>query len=103
MNYGNYGDEGRPRRDTAPAISVYFINDADHNPPHKLSCMFCKRTILDSVSGRIDKMIDTPLPVAEDFGLALNVQCKLCGQKWRVLGAPVQPFLPTATDAIAKS
>lgn len=71
-------------RKNAPAISVYFINDDNKNPAHKLSCMFCKRTIADDVKGTIDKIIDTPQP-ADDFDLAINIQCKLCGQKWRIL------------------
>lgn len=76
-----------PDRKHAPPITVYFINDDENNPPHKLSCMYCKRTIADGVTGRIDKIIDAPL-AADDHDMALNLQCKLCGQKWRILASP---------------
>jgi hypothetical protein len=92
MHFGNNsGMVGRettyPDRKHCPAISVYFTRDDDNTPPHKLSCMFCKRTILDGVTGRIDKVIDAALP-ADEFDLAMNIQCKLCRQLWRILGAP---------------
>lgn len=88
MNFGNpHTDADRPKRNNAPPISVYFIADEDPQSPYKLSCMFCKRTIADGVTGRIDKMINTPL-AADDHDFAVNIQCKLCGQIWRILGAP---------------
>lgn len=75
-NYVNRKDQ--------PAISVYFIRDDQNSKPYKLSCMFCKRTIADDVKGTIDKMVDGPMP-ADDHDHATNIQCKLCGQKWRIL------------------
>lgn len=71
-------------RKEQPPISLYFIRDDNHLPPHKLSCLYCKRTIMDDVKGTIDKVVDGPLP-AEDHDYASNIQCKLCGQKYRVL------------------
>lgn len=84
MNF-NSRDNWVDRRD-APIVSVYLVNSSTQHPPHKLSCMFCKRTIADGVKGEIDRIIDGPVP-DEDFGTAMNIQCKLCGQKWRILGS----------------
>lgn len=80
-------DEERPKRNNAPPITVYFIAADDPQSPYKLSCMFCKRTISDGVTGRIDKLVNAPVS-ATDHDLAINIQCKLCGQIWRILGAP---------------
>jgi hypothetical protein len=49
----------------------------------KISCMYCKRTIAD-VKGRIDKIVDAPID-AQDFGVALNIRCKLCHQNYRMI------------------
>jgi hypothetical protein len=73
-------------RKNAPPVTIYFVNDDARTPPYKLRCMFCKRTFADNVTGQMDKIVDAPVP-AEDHDLALNLQCKLCGQKWRILAA----------------
>lgn len=69
----------------APAISIYLISD-DTPKMHKLSCIWCKRTIAD-VKGHIDSIIGTPMPVIA-FGVAINIKCKLCNQFYRLLVAP---------------
>jgi len=86
----------KPYRDrrSDPIISVYIINDhhvldsyntCEGYRPYleKISCIYCKRTVWD-MYGRIDKMITTPMP-PEDFGIATNIQCKQCHQKYRLL------------------
>lgn len=66
----------------SPALSLYLTSD---NSPEmeSLSCLWCKRTVAD-VKGSIDKIISTPMPVQE-FDMAINIRCKLCGQNYRVL------------------
>jgi len=71
----------RDRRDS-PAISIYVI-DSNQSHMDKISCIHCKRTIYD-IAGTIDTMITIPMPVV-DFGLAVNIQCKLCKQQYRLL------------------
>lgn len=66
----------------SPPISIYLLND-DRPDMEKLSCMFCKRTIAD-VKGTIDKVISSPMPLS-DFGIAVNIRCKLCGANYRLL------------------
>lgn len=70
-----------------PAISFYVLDDEGADEMEKLSCSWCKRTIMD-VKGRIDLMISTPMPV-KDFGVAINIQCKLCHQEYRLLINPI--------------
>lgn len=74
-------------RKGAPSISIYLINDDTPEvfAIYKLSCLFCKRTIADGIKGRVDAVVDAPLP-ADEFDLAINIQCKMCGQKYRILG-----------------
>lgn len=70
-----------------PPISFYLLND-DEPVMEAFSCNFCKRTILD-IKGRIDTAISTPMPIS-DFGIAINIRCKLCGQNYRLLINPAQ-------------
>lgn len=91
--YGQSKYETKPykeHRDT-PAISFYVLDDHTVGEMEKLSCIWCKRTILD-IKGRIDIMITTPVPI-DDFGIAINIQCKLCSQKYRLLINPTIPLL----------
>lgn len=78
-----YGDI-KPYKNRAgvAAMSIYLTSD-DTEEMEKLSCMWCKRTIAD-VKGHIDTIIATPMPVT-DFGIAINIRCKLCGQDYRLL------------------
>lgn len=66
----------------SPALSLYLLSN-DAPEMEKLSCLYCKRTIAD-VKGHIDQIVNTPMPVT-DFGIAVNVRCKLCGQNYRLL------------------
>lgn len=75
----------RDRRD-APITSIYLLDD-EGSETEKLSCMFCKRTIYD-LKGTIDKTVSTPVPV-EDFGIAINILCKQCHQRYRMLINPL--------------
>lgn len=81
-------DEFKLRRDNHPAISIYWIaEDVERGRPvvlHKLSCMFCKRTIVDEFRGVIMTIINSPLSLA-NFGASLTVQCKQCKQKYRMI------------------
>lgn len=70
------------KRDSDPALSIYLINDFAPEM-EKLSCMWCKRTIAD-VKGTIDKIVDAPVDSA-DFGIAVNIRCKLCHQNYRLI------------------
>jgi hypothetical protein len=76
--------EVKPYRDHRedPAISIYVISSKAAKMD-KYSCAWCKRTIFD-VKGNIDKIITTPMPI-EDFDMAINIQCKLCHAKYRLL------------------
>jgi hypothetical protein len=66
----------------SPALSLYLLSD-DQPEMEKLSCIYCKRTIAD-IKGNIDTIISTPMPL-QDFGIAVNIRCKLCGQNYRLL------------------
>lgn len=79
--YADYPVEQKRNRATDPAISVYLMSDS--KPLEKVSCMYCKRTIAD-VKGRIDKIIDCPID-PQDFGVAINIRCKLCHQNYRLV------------------
>jgi transcription elongation factor Elf1 len=74
----------RPNRKFQPSVSIYFIRDDNDLPPSKISCLFCKRTLMDGVKGTVDKVVDGPVP-ADDHDHAFNIQCKLCGQMYRML------------------
>ena len=80
MNY--FEDTPKRKRGTDPAISIYLINDFAPGM-EKISCIWCKRTIAD-VHGRVDKIIDAPTD-ANDFGIAINIRCKLCHQNYRLV------------------
>lgn len=85
IDFSSTNGYGRPpSRKNQPACSLYFIRDDNSLPPYKLSCPFCKRTIMDGVKGTLDKMVDGPVS-AEDYDFACNLQCKLCCQKFRLL------------------
>lgn len=83
--------ETKPYKDhhLTPPISFYVLDDDGATVMEKLSCIWCKRTIMD-IKGRIDLAISTPVPV-EDFGIAVNIKCKLCGQQYRLLINPLTP------------
>lgn len=70
------------KRGEDPAISLYLINDRSPGM-EKISCIWCKRTIAD-IHGRVDKIIDAPID-ANDFGIAVNIRCKLCHQNYRLV------------------
>jgi len=76
--------EPRPHRDHGgdPAISLYLLSD-DGAVMDKLSCIWCKRTVID-IKGRVDSAINTPMPVT-DYGIAINIRCKLCHANYRLL------------------
>jgi hypothetical protein len=80
--YGDYPITQKRDRSEDPPITVYLVNN-HKGQVDKLSCMFCKRTICD-FKGRIDKIIDIPLDV-EDFGIAINIRCKLCKANYRMV------------------
>lgn len=90
-NTSGYSRSPFDNRKGQPAVSLYFIRDDNALPPSKLSCPFCKRTIMDGVKGTLDKMVDGPVD-AEDHDFACNLQCKLCGQKFRLLVNAKFPF-----------
>lgn len=69
-------------RNASPPISIYLLND-DSPSMDKLSCVYCKRTIAD-VKGQIDAIISSPMSTV-DFGIAVNIKCKLCKQDYRLL------------------
>lgn len=66
----------------SPPISIYLLSD-DTPEMEPLNCLFCKRTIVD-VKGTVDKIISTPMPLI-DFGVAINIRCKLCHAHYRLL------------------
>lgn len=83
MNY--YGvEQPKRRRDLDPALSIYLLNGISPEL-EKLSCLFCKRTIAD-VKGRVDKIVDVPID-SNDYGIAINIRCKLCHQNYRLVVA----------------
>lgn len=79
-----YFPESKPykNRKGEPAVSVYLTSD-DSPEMEQMSCMWCKRTIAD-VKGKVDTIIATPMPL-QDFDIAVNIRCKLCGQDYRLL------------------
>lgn len=81
--------DSRPyiKRKDFPEISIYLIN-VDAPTLTKLSCIYCKRTIIE-VKARADKIIGTPMPVV-GFYAAERIVCSLCGQHYRLLTA--HPF-----------
>jgi len=83
--YGDYPNVQKRNRAEDLAITVYIVDD---NKPNldKISCMFCKRTICD-FKGRVDRIVDVPID-ARDFGVAVNIRCKLCHQNYRFVMNP---------------
>jgi hypothetical protein len=81
----------RPYKDHggSPAITMYVISD-DSEQMQKLSCIWCKRTIAD-IKGHIDTIISTPVPI-QDFGIGMNIRCKLCHQNYRLVVS--QTYIP---------
>lgn len=79
--YADYPIEQKRNRGDDPAVSIYLMSD--DKPMEKLSCMYCKRTISD-MKGRIDKIVDCPID-PKDFGVAINIRCKLCHQNYRFI------------------
>jgi len=79
-----YSYEPKPYKDhsTSPAISIYILSD-DAPTMEKFSCWYCKRTIAD-VKGTVDSIITSPTPLI-DYGIAVNIRCKLCHQNYRLL------------------
>jgi transcription elongation factor Elf1 len=84
MNFNALESSDRVNRKFQPPVSIYFIRDDNDLPPSKLSCLFCKRTLMDGIKGTVDKVVDGPVS-ADDHDHAFNIQCKLCGQKFRIL------------------
>lgn len=82
--YANEFDPPKRKRNADPALSIYLINERAPEM-EKLSCIWCKRTIAD-IKGRVDKIIDAPMS-SEDFGIAVNIRCKLCHQNYRLVMA----------------
>lgn len=74
-------DDRRDRRED-PTVSIYMIND-DAPRLHKMSCMYCKRTIYDA-KGSIDYITNGPIS-SVDFGAVVDIQCKLCRQMYRLI------------------
>ena len=93
MNYYGQVEPPKRKRGDDPALSIYLMNGASPEL-EKLSCLFCKRTIAD-VKGRVDRIVDAPID-AGDFGIAINIRCKLCHQNYRLVVA--QTFI----EVIAK-
>lgn len=91
MNYhsgrnGSYGYADpyavRIKRKDYPTVSIYIVANA--GPAfEKLSCIFCKRTIIESNVLPVG-IITAPLPL-EQFKTASEIQCSLCAQKYRLL------------------
>ena len=77
-----YSEPAKRKRGDDPPLSIYLINEVAPTM-EKLSCIWCKRTIAD-VKGRVDKIIDAPID-ANDFGIAVNIRCKLCHQNYRLV------------------
>lgn len=72
----------RIQRKGSPPISIYVVITA--TPIFaKLSCMFCKRTVVET-NLDIAKIVTAPMPL-EEFDSAQEIQCSLCSQKYRLL------------------
>lgn len=82
LMYGTHDVKPYKNHADSPPLSLYLLSD-DQPDMEKLSCIYCKRTIAD-IKGQIDNVISTPMPV-HDFGIAINIRCKLCGQNYRLL------------------
>lgn len=80
-NLGKY-EAPKRKRGEDPALSIYLMNEQAPEMS-KLSCIWCKRTIAD-VKGRVDKIVDAPID-ASDYGIAINIRCKLCHQNYRLV------------------
>lgn len=77
-----FDDSPKRKRGMDPPVSIYLINDVAPEM-EKLSCIWCKRTIAD-IKGRVDKIVDAPID-SNDFGVAINIRCKLCHQNYRLV------------------
>lgn len=82
MYQGYVTVEHKRDRGSDAAVSLYLVNDS-RPELEKISCMYCKRTIVD-IKGRIDKVVDAPQS-ADDFGVVVNIRCKLCHQNYRLI------------------
>jgi hypothetical protein len=64
-----------------PAVTVYLLSDDSQvERMKKISCMFCKNTLC-RISGQMDKVISTPMPL-DDVHSATEIPCKKCHQMW---------------------
>ena len=80
--YREFEETSKRKRGEDPPISIYLINERAPEM-EKLSCIWCKRTIAD-IKGTVDRIIDAPFD-ANDFGIAINIRCKLCHQNYRLV------------------
>jgi len=88
-NDRDYQDKQMHRkRKTDPIIEMYFISSSAPEL-RKVSCMQCKRTIFEA-KGRIIKTVNVPSD-PEDFGLVVDIMCKLCQQRYRII--PMGSFI----------
>lgn len=93
--YGSDFDPPKRKRNGDPAITLYLINERAPGM-EKLSCIWCKRTIAD-IKGRVDRIVDAPVDT-NDFGIAVNIRCKLCHQNYRLV--TVETFVQTVIGVI---
>lgn len=68
-------------RGDEPPITIYLIKDEKQKKPYKLSCLFCKRTLV-IVRGRIIRVVDYP-DTNPNFNVDFEFKCKQCKQDWR--------------------
>lgn len=74
------------KRDKDPTITLYWIAQAPELKKvqlNSLSCMFCKTTLWDEMSGTIDHGVNAPSSL-DDIAMALTVRCKFCKQNYRL-------------------
>lgn len=81
----DYYNDQKPYRDhkNTPPITIYIINDDAAKEMDKISCIYCKRTIHD-MKAKVINIITTPVPL-DEYGVSVNVRCKLCHQNYRLV------------------
>lgn len=80
----DFGHRPKPfkLRKAEPSITVYFTRD-DTEEMYEVSCMFCKRTVID-FKGKIIKLINAPMP-NKQHSVVFTARCKQCKQDWRFM------------------
>jgi hypothetical protein len=74
------------KRDRHPALTINWIATSVERGrpvmPVEISCIFCKRTLLDDFKGEIVSILNAPTSL-DEFGMSIGLVCRYCKQNYR--------------------